>query len=90
MKSYFALLGAVGQLGWGLVAPVPSPTDTATGEIDLYGITPKPTTLALLHPGLAKRQAGQSLLGYVSQFFPHKEALNANDLRHYLTTHVVM
>jgi hypothetical protein len=90
MKTYIALLGAAAQLGWGLVAPVPSPTDTAAGEIDLYGITPKPTTLALLHPGLAKRQAGQSLIGYVSSLIPYKVASNANGFRHYLTTHVVM
>jgi len=67
MKTSVALLGAAARLGWGLVAPVPSPTDHAVGELDLYGVTPKPTTLALLHPGLAKRQgAGQSLIGYVS------------------------
>jgi hypothetical protein len=72
MKPYVAVLGVAAQLGWGLVAPLPSPTDAATGEIDLYGITPKPTTLALLHPDLAKRQgAGQTLLGYVSQPFAH-------------------
>ncbi|KAE9976494.1 hypothetical protein EG328_002610 [Venturia inaequalis] len=66
MKFRIALLGAAAQLGWGLVAPGPSPTDTVTDGIDLYGITPKPTTVALLHPGLAKRQAGQSLLGWVA------------------------
>jgi hypothetical protein len=73
MKPYVALLGAAAQLGWALVAPLPSPTDAATGKIDLYGITPKPTTLALLHhPDLAKRQgAGQTLLGYVCQPFGH-------------------
>lgn len=65
MKSHIALLGALAQLGWGLVAPGPSPTDTATDGIDLNGISPKPTNVALLHPGLAKRQAGQSLLGWV-------------------------
>ena len=64
MKTHVALLGAA-QLGWGLLSPVPSPTDAAMGEVDLYAISPKPTTLALLHPGLAKRQNGQSLIGYV-------------------------
>ncbi|TID23733.1 hypothetical protein E2P81_ATG03300 [Venturia nashicola] len=66
MKSYLALLGTAAQLGWGLVAPGPSPTDTATDGIDLHGITPKPTTVAILHPGLAKRQPGQSLLGWAA------------------------
>lgn len=65
MKAHIALLGAAAQLGWGLVAPGPSPTDTATDEVDQEGVTPKPTTVALLHPGLAKRQAGQSLIGWV-------------------------
>lgn len=73
MKASIALLGASAQLGWGLVAPVPSPTNAAAGEVDLYGFTPKPTTVARLHPDLLKRQgAGQTLLGYVSYFIAHQ------------------
>jgi hypothetical protein len=79
MKTYIALLGASAQLGWGLLAPVPSPTDAATGQIDLFGVTPKPTTLAFLHAGLAKRQVGQSLMGYVSCLLLCKSQ-DANDL----------
>lgn len=65
MKAHIAIFGATAQLGWALVAPASSSTDAALGKADLSGVSPKPTTLAILHPDLAKRQAGQSLLGYV-------------------------
>lgn len=67
MKHSFTLIGAAAQcvLGLGLNAPAPSPTDPAVDSIDLYGVSPKPTTLARFRPDLAKRQAGQSVLGYV-------------------------
>ncbi|QDS69737.1 hypothetical protein FKW77_010050 [Venturia effusa] len=66
MKSHIAALAIAAHSSWALVAPGPSPTGTAVHEIDPNGTTPKPTTAAILHPGLAKRQNGQSLLGYLA------------------------
>jgi hypothetical protein len=66
MKSAF-IASAIVRVACALVDPAPSVTDSvAMKELGLQrGFSPKPTT-APIHRDLRKRQAGTSILGYVS------------------------
>jgi hypothetical protein len=92
MKHSFALVGAAAQLALGLVAPAPSQTNAALDDVDLYGVSPKPTAYPLHHPDLAKRQTGQTLLGYVrySNIYPSSVSQKLTITRPDQTTPVAM